>query len=218
MPGAFDEEPPTTVLTARFAEALGWAADLHATQRRKGTAIPYVAHLLAVAGLVLEDGGSEDDAVAAMLHDACEDHGGEVPGLEAEIERRFGGEVAAVVRECSDSLDGSSSRDAADWRARKESYLARLERSATIPALRVASADKLHNARSLLADLRDHGPSLWERFHAGPSDQRWYYTRAAAVLERRHPGPVTRELGRVVAELVAEIDGSPPNPGGTRAS
>ena len=200
MPGP-DAPPelPTAVLTARFSEAVRWASLLHSDQSRKATRIPYVSHLLAVASLVLEDGGDEDEAIAAVLHDTIEDQ--QTP--EAEIRARFGGRVAAIVRACS---DGRGPRDATDWRKRKESYLEHL-RDPELPdgTLRVAAADKLHNARSILTDLREHGPGIWDRFHAGPDDQRWYYESVLAVLRERHDGVTTRELGRVVEALVAEI-------------
>jgi GTP pyrophosphokinase len=193
-------ELPTAVLTARFSEAVRWASLLHSDQSRKGTRIPYVSHLLAVAALVLEDGGDEDEAIAAVLHDAIEDQ--QTP--EAEIRARFGGQVAAIVRACSDSVGGA--RDATDWRERKERYLAHL-RDPDLPAgaLRVTAADKLHNARSILTDLEEHGDGTWSHFHAGPADQRWYYESVLEVLRERHPTVTTRELGRVVEALAARI-------------
>lgn len=195
-------ELPSAVLTARFSEAVRWASLLHADQVRKGTQIAYVAHLLAVASLVLEDGGTEDEAIAAVLHDAAEDQG----VAEAEIRSRFGGHVAEIVVACS--TDVGSARDETDWEDRKESYLEKLE-TADLPegVLRVTAADKLHNARSILTDLRDRGPSVWKRFNAGAGSQRRYYVELARVLSERHPGPTTRELERVVSELVSEIDG-----------
>jgi GTP pyrophosphokinase len=196
-------ELPSAVLTARFSEAVRWASLLHADQVRKGTRIAYVAHLLAVASLVLEDGGTEDEVIAGVLHDAVEDQG----VAEAEIRSRFGAQVAGIVVACSDGLDGP--RDATTWRGRKETYLRHLDLDDVPDAvLRVTAADKLHNARSILTDLRDHGPSMWhdKGFNAGAADQRWYYVELARILAQRHPGATTRELERVVAELVAEID------------
>jgi len=174
---------------------------LHADQCRKGTQIAYASHLLGVASLVLEDGGSEEDAIAAVLHDAVEDRG----VAEAEIRARFGEHIAAVVRACSDGVDGP--RDSTDWKERKARYLEHLEND-DLPdgTLRVAAADKLHNARSILADLRDHGPDMWSRFNAAGDEQAWYYRELVRVLDTRHrDSVVTRELGRVVAELTAEI-------------
>jgi GTP pyrophosphokinase len=192
---------PTAVLTGRFAEAVRWASHLHADQARKGTRIAYVSHLLAVASLVLEDGGTEEEAIAGVLHDAIED----CHVSEAEIRARFGGPAAEIVVACSDVSSGP--RDRTDWRDRKRAYLRRLEQDALPPgALRVAAADKLHNARSILTDLREHGPSVWDRFHARADDQRWYYEELARVLGARHDSVLTRELRRVVDELVAGID------------
>jgi (p)ppGpp synthase/HD superfamily hydrolase len=198
------DELPTAVLGARFSEAVRWASMLHADQCRKGTRIAYASHLLGVVSLVLEDGGTEEDAIAAVLHDAVEDRG----VAEAEIRARFGEHVARVVAACSDGIDGP--RDATDWRQRKERYLQHLEHD-DLPegTLRVAAADKLHNARSILADLRDRGPSMWARFNAPGADQSWYYNELRRVLDQRHPDSVvTRELGRVVAELTDEIEHS----------
>jgi (p)ppGpp synthase/HD superfamily hydrolase len=194
---------PTAVLGARFSEAVRWASLLHADQCRKGTHIAYVSHLLAVASLVLEDGGTEDEAIAGVLHDTMEDLG----VAEAEIRSRFGQPIAEIVRACSDGVGGR--RDETDWRTRKEEYLRHLELD-DLPAgcLRVAAADKLHNARSILSDLRDHGPAMWREkgFHAGAGDQRWYYIEVARVLAERQPGTITRELERVVSELSSEIE------------
>ncbi len=189
------DELPTAVLTGRFAEAVRWASHLHADQSRKGTRIAYVSHLLAVSSLVLEDGGTEEEAIAGVLHDDCH-------VAAAEIRARFGGRVAEIVVACSDDLGGS--RDEGDWRLRKEQYIEHLK-TADHSTLRVSAADKLHNARSILSDLREHGPSGWDRFHADADAQRWYYGKVAEVLETRHPSVLTGELRRVVDELTAEI-------------
>lgn len=191
---------PTAVLGARFSEGVRWAAMIHADQCRKGTQIAYVSHLLAVASLVLEDGGSEEEAIAALLHDTIEDLG--TP--EAEIRARFGRPIAAIVVACSEPP--GLARDATTWRERKQRYLDHLEHDALgTPALRVTAADKLHNARSILSDLRDHGPEVWSRFNAGADDESWYYGELARILPARHDGPVTRELVRVIADLQAVI-------------
>jgi (p)ppGpp synthase/HD superfamily hydrolase len=194
-------ELPTAVLTGRFAEAVRWASHLHADQARKGTRIAYVSHLLAVASLVLEDGGTEEEAIAGVLHDAIED----CHVSEAEIRARFGAPAAEIVVACSEAPGGT--RDEQDWLERKRAYLAKLEQ-ADLPegAWRVAAADKLHNARSILTDLREHGPSVWDRFHSDATAQRAYYTDVARLLRARHDSVLTRELERVVAELAATID------------
>lgn len=191
---------PTAVLGARFSEAVRWAAMLHADAVRKGTHIAYVSHLLAVASLVLEDGGTEEEAIAAMLHDVIEDCG--TP--PAEIRARFGQPIADIVVACSEppGID----RNAATWRERKTAYLTHLEHFGSESALRVTAADKLHNARSILSDLRDHGTAMWAKFNAPAEDQRWYYTELVRLLSAAHHGPTVRELQRVVGDLVAEID------------
>ncbi|MSO79860.1 MAG: HD domain-containing protein [Acidimicrobiia bacterium] len=202
------DDLPTAVLGARFSEAVRWASMLHADQCRKGTRIAYASHLLGVASLVLEDGGTEEDAIAAVLHDAVEDRG----VAEAEIRARFGEHVARVVVACSDGVDGP--RDSTDWKLRKEGYLHHLEHD-DLPdgTLRVAAADKLHNARSILTDLRVHGARTLSRFNAPGNEQAWYYTELLRVLELRHPDSVvTSELGRVVSELVTELERSSSTP------
>ncbi len=143
-----------SLLTRRFEEALSFAARLHEQQKRKGTDIPYVSHLLAVAAIVLEDGGDEDEAVAALLHDAVEDQGGKAT-LQV-IRKRFGDRVAGIVAGYTDSDETPKP----PWRERKEKYIAHL-RHAPHEVLRVSVADKLHNARAILRDLRKHGERLW---------------------------------------------------------
>lgn len=188
---------PDEELGQRFIAAIEEANRYHAGQVRKGTQIPYLAHLLSVAALVLEDGGSEDEAIAALLHDAVEDAGGK-PTLEA-IREQFGDEVAMIVMACSDT-------DVAPkppWRERKEAYLAHLADEAT-PAsvLRVSLADKLHNARAILSDYRGLGEDLWSRFNtASGDDQLWYYRSLAKIFLSRAPGVLSSELDHVVAEL-----------------
>ena len=165
-----------TELTPRFDDAVTEARRLHGGQRRKGTDIPYVAHLLSVSAIVLEDGGSEDEAIAGLLHDVIEDV--PVEGTEEFIRERFGDRVADIVSACSDSTTFPKP----PWRERKESYLAHLE-SASPDVLRVSLADKLHNARAILYDLRTVGDSLWARFTAAsPGDQLWYYRSLADVF------------------------------------
>jgi (p)ppGpp synthase/HD superfamily hydrolase len=186
------------LLSPRFAEAVAWAIELHGDQVRKGTPIPYVSHLLAVAALVLEGGGSEDEAIAAVLHDTLED----TDATARDIEERFGRDVAQIVLACTDTTESPKP----PWRPRKEAYLRHLAEEATTDgALLVAAADKLHNARSILADLRRDGDQLWTRFNAGPEDQLWYYRSLVDILSRRLPGPLTDELARVVTDLERAI-------------
>jgi (p)ppGpp synthase/HD superfamily hydrolase len=180
-------------LSPRFREALDWAADLHRSQVRKGTDIPYVAHLLAVASLVLEHGGDEDAAIAALLHDAAEDQGG-APTLR-EIRRRFGDEVAAIVAHCTDTMEAEKPA----WKPRKEAYIASL-REKPLASRLVSVADKLHNARAILADYRRHGEALWERF-SGQRETLWYYRALAEEFSARGPAELAAELDRTVREL-----------------
>lgn len=156
-----------------FVEALAFAAELHNGQRRKGSDIPYVAHLLSVTALVLEAGGSERQAIAAMLHDAIEDrpHGGRTA---EEIRQRFGDEVLRIVLACSDQAAGTAERGAATWRERKTRYLAHLP-SLAPEALLVTLADKVHNAQAIAGDGRLVGEAVWGRFNAGKDEQLWYY-------------------------------------------
>ena len=186
-------------LTERFGRAVSYALDVHATQPRKGTDVPYVAHLLGVASLVLEDGGDEDEAIAALLHDAVEDQGGQAT-LE-RIRELFGERVARIVAACSDT----DVTPKPPWRARKEAYVAHL-RDPDLPAgaLRVSLADKLHNARAMLFDLRA-GHDVFARFSAGRAEQHWYYDALAATFADLTESPMVAELRRVVDELFTEV-------------
>lgn len=179
------------LLGPRFDDALLLARDLHDEQLRKGTKTPYMAHLLAVTSLVLEDGGDEDEAIAALLHDAVEDQGG--PATLRLIRARFGERVAAIVDACTDTDEDPKP----PWRARKEAYvehLATAERS----ALRVSLADKLHNARSIVFDLEAHGDEVWDRFSPPKSATLWYYDALAEAFIARDAGPMAIELRRTV--------------------
>lgn len=182
------------MLTARFEEALVFATRLHAGQTRKGSDIPYVSHLLAVAATVLEQGGGEDEAIAALLHDAIEDQGG--AKTRDEIARRFGSPVAAIVEACSDS----DTIPKPPWRARKEAFIARLYQAPDSVRL-VAAADKLHNARSILADYQVHGEALWDRFTATKEENFWYYRTLRDAFMAVGPRALAEALDRVVSEL-----------------
>lgn len=188
-------EKKRSPLGPRFEEALAFAVRLHAGQRRKGTEIPYAAHLLSVSALVIEDGGGEDEAIAALLHDAVEDQGGRAT-LE-KIRERFGEKVATIVHACSDA----DTIPKPPWRERKERHIEKL-RSAPPEVLRVAAADKLHNARSILEDLRVNGDAVWSRFRGGRDGTLWYYQTMTRTLHQA--GCRTRlmqELDRVVGEI-----------------
>ena len=193
------EAPPP--LTDRFLEAVALAIEAHGEQRRKGTEIPYVAHLLIVTGLVLEDGGDEDEAIAAMLHDTVEDVGG--VALLAAIRGRFGGRVADIVEACSDTLDPD---DKGPWRERKERYLEHLREVSDDGVLRVSLADKVHNSRSIVRDYRTEGSRLWDRFATRSApDRLWYYGELVRFFEARRPGPLTEDLRRAYHELAALV-------------
>ena len=183
-------------LSRRFEDALLYATRAHEGQRRKATTVPYVAHLLAVCALVLEDGGDEDEAIAALLHDVVEDQGG-VPRA-AEVRARFGDRVADIVVACSDT----DVMPKPPWRSRKEAYVAHV-RSAPDAVRRVSLADKVHNARTILADYRVVGEAVWRRFSAGGDDQLWYYESLVDAFRRDAPSPLHDEFVRVGAELKA---------------
>ncbi len=180
----------------RFSEALSWAHDLHREQARKGTSIPYIAHLLTVAGMVIEQGADEDTAIAAVLHDAVEDAGGE--STRVEIERRFGPRVAAIVTAVSDT--GISPKP--HWRERKEIYLASIP-TMSPEALLIATADKLHNVRTTLADYRRMGDAVGAKFNAGRDSQGGVFATFLAAVEARSDGPTAllAELRQIDAEL-----------------
>jgi hypothetical protein len=188
--------PPA--LTDRFLAAAALAQEVHGRVRRSGTEVPYLAHLLVVTGLVIEDGGDEDQAIAAMLHDTVEDGGGR-PMLE-RIYRRFGPRVATIVEGCSDTVDLLDASES--WIERKRRYLAHLPEIEDDAILRVALADKVHNARSIVRDYREEGRVLWERFvWRTAREQLWYYGGLLAFFEIRRPGPLTEDLLRAVNEL-----------------
>jgi (p)ppGpp synthase/HD superfamily hydrolase len=182
------------VLTDRFASALLFALHLHGQQKRKGTAIPYVSHLLAVSALVLEDGGSEDEAIAALLHDAIEDAGGDP--IRQEIRQQFGDKVSAIVDGCTDT----DQTPKPPWLERKKKYLEHLQ-GASQEVRRVSAADKLHNARAVLADLRRYGNTVWGRFNGGREGTLWYYRRLVQIYSEAGPSFLVEELHRVVGEL-----------------
>jgi len=185
-------------LSERFCDALVFAARLHAAQRRKLSGEPYVAHLLRVAGIVLEHGADEDEAIAALLHDAVEDQGGEATARL--IGERFGPRIAELVRTCSDT----DQTPKPPWRERKEAYLAHL-REAPASVRLISAADKLDNVRSILAAYRVMGERTWERFRGGPDGTLWYFRSVVEALKSAGGNPLTDELDRAVAELTRAI-------------
>ena len=193
------QEAPQVTLTERFREALGYAFELHRAQRRKGSGAPYVAHLLGVCSLVLEHGGNEDEAIAALLHDAIEDQGGDV--VRRELRSRFGHTVTAIVEGCSDT----DVQPKPPWRERKEAYLAHLPH-ASPSVLLVSAADKLNNLESILRDYRELGEALWSRFRGGRAGTLWYYRSVAAVLRESGPARLSHEIQRRVGKLEALLD------------
>jgi (p)ppGpp synthase/HD superfamily hydrolase len=185
-------------LSARFDEALVLASTLHRKQARKASGVPYVAHLLGVTSLVLEEGGSEDMAIAALLHDAAEDQGGEAT-LE-EISAAFGVEVARWVRQASDSFV----QPKPEWEARKKHHLAEIP-AADPEARLIMLADKVHNARSILADHARVGPVVWERFSVPRERTIWYYETLLQVFERGLSPVLYDTLGECVRRM-KELD------------
>jgi GTP pyrophosphokinase len=181
-------------LSTRFTEALVFAHQLHAEQIRKGSGVPYIAHLLGAASIALEYGANEDEAIAALLHDAIEDQGGDTARIE--IRQRFGDIVTAIVDGCTDA----DTIPKPPWRQRKEAYIAHLA-TASPSVLLVSCADKLHNARSILIDYRQIGEALWERFQAGKMGTLWYYRALVVAFRQVSSMPIVEELNRVVSEL-----------------
>jgi len=183
------------MLSERFDDALIYASRLHATQRRKGSDIPYIAHLIGVASLALEFGADEDQAIAALLHDAVEDQGG--PPILEEIRGRFGNEVADTVEGCTDA----DTIPKPPWRHRKEVYIDH-KKTASASVLLVCGCDKLHNARALVGDYRIVGEKLWDRFTGGREGTLWYYRELVGTLrDAGAPARLIDELDRTVSEL-----------------
>ena len=203
-----EEERRAFALTPRFTQAVDYARQVH-IGKRKGTQVPYMAHLLGVASLVMGENGhvpfavTEDMAIAALLHDAVEDEGG-LPRLR-DIEAKFGKEVGDIVKGCTDSFEADSDKKQ-EWALRKASYIKRLheERDESEGTLLVSAADKLYNARAILEDYRDIGAEVWKRFKRGREQQLWYFDELIKVYQQRCPNwRIIEELKRVVAELTA---------------
>jgi (p)ppGpp synthase/HD superfamily hydrolase len=197
-----NDKPARLFLTSRFTAAVDYARHLH-IELRKGTDIPYMAHLLGVASLVMGEHGhapvpiTEDMVIAAILHDAVEDHGGE-PRLR-DIERNFGAEVARMVEGLSDSL-AEDEKEKARWEIRKAAYVERLK-GEPLDVQLISAADKLYNARTILADYRDIGPRVWERFKRGRDQQMWYYRELLRVFRSQPSNRIVDEFERVAEEL-----------------
>jgi GTP pyrophosphokinase len=178
-------------LTVRFSQALQFAHERHAAQVRKGSGVPYIAHLLGVASIALEHGADEDEAIGGLLHDVIEDQ----DVSPEELTARFGAAVSAIVVGCTDGVHPKP-----PWRERKERYLAHLP-SASPSVKLVSCADKLYNARTILADYRVHGEALWGRFAGGRDGTLWYYRALADAFRRHFDSPLVEELGRTVDEI-----------------
>ena len=178
-------------------EAFSYALEAHGAQTRKGTEIPYASHLLQVAGLVLEAGGDLAEASAALLHDSLED----CERVDAAaLRERFGPELSALVESCTDLLPGDAPGEKSAWAVRKTHFLARIAR-ADPRAQRIAACDKLHNLRSLVADLRAEGPATLERFRATPGQTRWYFESAHGLLRDALPAPLALEFDAALESL-----------------
>lgn len=185
-------------LGPRLQRAFRYAAEKHAGQTRKQTAVPYLSHLMAVAALVLEAGGDEDMAIAALLHDVVEDCGG-MPRLR-EVRRQFGPRVAQIVEGCTDSFGEPK----LEWGERKRNYL-REVKQADAETRQVSACDKLHNVRTILADYRQDGEAIWSRFTGKKEGTLWYYRALSDEYRRRNPNRITRELEIAVTELESAV-------------
>jgi len=187
-----------TTLTQRFDEAVRYAREVHAGQSRKGSHVPYIGHLLGVASIVLDAGGNEDEAIAALLHDAAEDCGGR-PRLE-DIRGRFGDAVARIVEDCTDSWETPKK----PWAERKQAY-AQHARTLSPASLRVSAADKVHNTYAILRDLRNDGDALWSRFNASADDVLAYYQALVRSYREAGGGKLVDELARIVRGIEREM-------------
>ncbi len=187
-----------TTLSARFDEAFRYAHEVHAHQTRKGSAVPYIGHLMGVASIVLDDDGTEDEAIGALLHDAAEDHGGRAR-LD-DIRSRFGEAVARIVEDCTDSWETPKQ----PWIERKQAYIQHA-RSLPAPSLRVSAADKVHNTYAILRDLRNVGDRVWERFSAPADDVLSYYESLVRAFREAGGSRLVDELDRIVRGIQREM-------------
>lgn len=185
-----------TLLSPRFEQALHYACVVHAGQVRKGTTVPYLSHLLSVTGLALEFGADEDEAIAALLHDVVEDAGGK--SRAADVRQRFGDRVADIVAGCTDA----NTHPKPPWRERKEAYIDGLQSKLPSAAF-VSCCDKLHNARSIVSDLRQHGDRVWQKFAGGKDGSLWYYTTLCDKYKQLEVcPPLLEELERTLAVML----------------
>lgn len=187
-----------TKLSGRLDDAFRYAHEVHAEQKRKGTESPYIGHLMGVSSIVIDDGGSEDEAIAALLHDAAEDHGGRE--RLADIRQRFGEAVAKIVEDCTDSWEEPKR----PWAERKRAYLHHARKLAA-PSLRVSAADKVHNAYAILRDVRNIGEGVWDRFTATPDDVMSYYEGLVRAYREAGGGRLVDELDRIVRGIRREM-------------
>ena len=188
-------------LTPRFDEAFAYTHQTHAGHTRKGNGVPYIGHLMGVASIVIDDGGSEDEAIAALLHDAAEDSGGRAR-LD-DIRGRFGDQVAKIVEDCTDAWTDPKP----PWMDRKRHYVDHA-RTLAPASLRVSAADKVHNAYAILRDLRNTGEAVWQRFElerAGPDDIVWYYQALVRAYREAGGGRLVDELDRIVRAIEREM-------------
>lgn len=183
-------------LSDRFDRALHYASVVHAGQMRKGTPMPYIGHLLAVTAIALEHGTDEDEAIGALLHDAVEDAGGQARLDDIRI--RFGDRVARIVEGCTDT----DVVPKPPWQARKEQYISHLRTETDRSVLLVSAADKLANTRAILSDYHEVGDEVWKRFNGGRDGTLWYYRELSTIFTAKFDSPLSRELARVVAELM----------------
>lgn len=192
-------------ITQRLYEALQYTFQLHGHDSRKASAVPYMAHLLSVCALAQHDGGDEDEAIAALLHDALEDKPDQTS--REEIARRFGGRVVEIINLCVDTPIDYAGGEKPPWRQRKQAYLDHVRSASNPRLLRVTIADKVDNLRAILADSQRLGEVFWERFNAGKDDQLWYYKSLVAAYDSvEYQGPLLNELRRLVERLCARED------------
>jgi (p)ppGpp synthase/HD superfamily hydrolase len=216
--------PEGSMLSSRYKDAMMFAAQLHDRQTRKGTEVAYLTHLMSVSALVMENGGDEEQGIAALLHDALEDQGAEYESeylqeprngraaLKRDIELKYGSRVLAIVIGCTDDEDFAKppegERGSIDnWRSRKLAYIEHINHTTDVGLLRVSCADKLHNARTILLDLYEHGAAVWSRFRsANRENVLWYYGSLAKAFTAKASSTADSSLKRLSAELGRTVE------------